>query len=310
MTRRARLNFVIFTLAVVGSGWLGVAVDRAAGVTTATGTATSSGGGTTGMLLFLLGPVVAAVALRLFSRDGAGPLGFTLRIPHAVRWFAGAAVFYPVVTAIAIGLGVATGQVTVNDRPGLLAAIGAVFLVQLVKNPIEEFVFRGYGTRTALAMGLRGRLVPHLLAGTVWALWHVPLYLVWTSAADMRLVTSLPMALFMPLMFAGLLAASVLYGEMRARTGSIWPGVLMHSVCNAIATPLMVDGFLTFEGHSDVLFSPVAASIVLTVLTAAAGLLLLGRRNGQPAAAGLADAEQVGVSAASSAPSRTALNQH
>jgi membrane protease YdiL (CAAX protease family) len=282
MMSRARRNFTIFAVAVVGTGWLGVAADRAAGTETATGTATSSGDGTPGMLLFLLGPVVAAVLLHAFTRDrdGGGSLGLTPRA--GLRWYAAAAVFYPLVTAIAIGLGVATGFVTVNDRPGLLAALGTVFLVQLVKNPIEEFAFRGYGTRTALAMGLRGRLVPHLLAGAVWGLWHVPLYLVWTSAADMRLVTSLPMSLFLPLMMAGTMAASELYGEVRARTGSIWPGVLMHSVCNAIATPLMVDGHLTFTGHGDVFFSPVAGSIVLIVLTAGAGVALTRMR--EPAA--------------------------
>ena len=278
---RARINFAVFTLSVIATGWLGVAVDRAAGVQTATGTATSAGGGTTGMLFFLLGPVIAALALHFFSRDGAGTLGLRVRAPW--RWYAGAALFYPLATAVTIGLGVASGLVTVHDRPGFVAAFLSVFAVQLIKNPIEELVFRGYGTRTALAMGLRGRLVPHLLAGAVWGLWHVPLYLVWTSAADMRLVTSLPMALFLPLMFAGLLAASVLYGEIRHRTGSIWPGVLMHSVCNAIVTPLMIDGYLRFEGHSDAVFSPAAASAVLITLTAAAGLLVARRRAPSPA---------------------------
>ncbi|MDI6097178.1 hypothetical protein QLQ12_00960 [Actinoplanes sp. NEAU-A12] len=116
MTGRARLNFALFSLAVVGSGWLGVAVDRATGATTATGTATSSGGGTTGMLFFLFGPVIAALALHAFTRnrDGGGPRGLTPRIPHPVRWLAAAAVFYPAVTPIAVGLGVAAGQVTIN----------------------------------------------------------------------------------------------------------------------------------------------------------------------------------------------------
>ncbi|MEU4163381.1 CPBP family intramembrane glutamic endopeptidase [Actinoplanes sp. NPDC026670] len=273
MTGRARLNFIIFALTVAGTGWLGVAVDRAAGVETATGTATSSGSGTTGMLFFLLGPLVAVPVLRFLSRDGGGSLGLSPRA--GLGWFAFAAVFYPLVTAISIGLGVATGYVTVTDRTGLFGAAAAVFAVQLIKNPIEELVFRGYGTRTALAMGLRGRLVPHLLAGAVWGLWHVPLYLVWTSAADMALVTTLPMPLFLLLTMAGTMAASVLYGEMRARTGSIWPGVLMHSFCNALATPLMVGGYLTFEGHSDAVFSPVAGSVVLIVLTAAAGCALV-----------------------------------
>jgi hypothetical protein len=45
----------------------------------------------------------------------------------------------------------------------------------------------------------------------------------------------------------------------------------------------LVDGFPEFEGHSDVLSSPVAGSIVLIVLTAAAGLALVRTR--EPATA-------------------------
>jgi membrane protease YdiL (CAAX protease family) len=165
-----------------------------------------------------------------------------------------------------------------------LPAFLAVLAVQAIKNPIEEFVFRGYGTRTAMALRLPGAATPHMLVGLVWALWHLPLYLVWTSAADMRLVTSLPMPLFLPLLVAGLTAASLVYGELRVRTGSIWPGVVLHSMTNALVTPLLVDRHLTFTGHADVLFSPVSTSLVVMLLFGAAGVLLVRRR----AAAGYA----------------------
>ncbi|GAA3205041.1 CPBP family intramembrane glutamic endopeptidase [Dactylosporangium siamense] len=284
---RARRNFVLFTVAVVGAGWLGVAADLAAGTDLANDAAFSDSGGTPGMLLFILGPVIAAVVLHFASRDGAGPLGLTLRFPHRTRWFAAAALLYPVITAVSVGAGVAVGAVTFSwtgDAP-LIAAFLTVFAVQVIKNPLEEFIFRGYGTRTAMALGLPGRLAPHLLVGVVWSAWHLPLYLMWTSAADLRLVTSLSWPLFLVLMFAGLTVAAVLYGEMRVRTGSIWPGVVLHSVTNAIATPLVVDGHLGFSGHADALFSPVASSVVVTVLLGAAGLLLVSRRrpDGVPA---------------------------
>lgn len=287
-TGRARLNFALFTLAVVATGWLGVAADRAAGVDLTAGVAVSRSSGTNGQALFILGPVVAALVLFFLSRDGAGPLGLTLRFPHRTRWFAGSAVVAPVFTAVVVGAGVAVGAVAwvstpPSGAPSLPAAVVTVFAVQLIKNPIEEFIFRGYGTRTAMALGLPGRIAPHLLVGVVWALWHLPLYLVWTSPADMRAVTSLPVPLFLPLLFAGLTAAALLYGELRVRTGSIWPGVVLHSVSNAIVTPLLVDGHLRFDGHADVLFSPAVSSVGSMLLFGAAGLALVAwRRSPQP----------------------------
>lgn len=232
---------------------------------------------------------MVALALHLLSRDGAGPLGFTLRFAHRTRWFAAAAALYPAVTVIAVGLGVAAGVVTLSlapspGSPAYLAAFLAVLAVQAIKNPIEEFIFRGYGTRTAMALGLRGAATPHLLVGVVWALWHLPLYLVWTSPADMRLVTSLSWPLFLPLLVAGLVAASLVYGELRVRTGSIWPGVVLHSMSNAVATPLLVNGHLGFDGHADAFFSPIASSIVLMLLFGVVGLLLLSRRGAGAAA--------------------------
>jgi membrane protease YdiL (CAAX protease family) len=280
---RARLNFTIFALAAVGAGWLGVLLDLGAGAELTSSVATSDSSGTLGLAVFILLPVVTALVLYFVSRDGAGPLGLTLRLRRPVRWFGAAVLLYPLATAIALGVGIATGTADLSTapaagKPAFLAAFVAILGFQVIKNLFEEFTFRGYGTRTALAMGLPGRLTPHLLVGVVWALWHLPLYLVWTPAADMRLVTSLPWPLFAPLFIAGLTAAAVVYGEMRARTGSIWPGVVLHSVSNAIVTPLLVNEHLTFTGHGDALASPVPTSIVMIVLFTGVGLLLARRR--------------------------------
>ena len=68
------------------------------------------------------------------------------------------------------------------------------------------------------------------------------------------------------------------YGELRVRTGSIWPGAALHSMSNAVVTPLIVNGHLRFDGHADVLFSPVPASIMTMLLFGATWLLLTSRR--------------------------------
>ena len=73
---------------------------------------------------------------------------------------------------------VSAGAVTFHLAPAsgkqaLPSAVAAVLGFMLVKNVLEEFIFRGYATRTAQGLGLPG-VWPHLLVGAVWAAWHLP----------------------------------------------------------------------------------------------------------------------------------------
>jgi membrane protease YdiL (CAAX protease family) len=47
--------------------------------------------------------------------------------------------------------------------------------------------------------------------------------------------------------FVGVLLLAIVLGEMRVRTGSIWPGVVMHTVGGAIALA-GVSGLVDFGG--------------------------------------------------------------
>lgn len=280
--RRTWINFVVFAVVVIGSGWLFVALDRATGEITGTGSVTSTSGSTSGQGLWILVPALAALALYFLSRDGAGPLGLTLRFAHRTRWAAFCVAVLPAIGLLIILAGMAAGVTSFASapapgKPALLVAILSTLPFLLVKNVIEEFIFRGYGTRTAMALGLSGAK-PHILVGTVWALWHLPLYLVWMPPADMRAATSLPWLLFLPMFLLGTIALGIVFGEIRVQTGSIWPVVLMHTVINAIATPLLINGHLTFTGHSDALFQPIPNALISMILTAGLGLYLLRRR--------------------------------
>ncbi|GAA3086525.1 hypothetical protein GCM10017600_35040 [Streptosporangium carneum] len=280
---RARINFAVFSAVTVGCGWLFVALDRAAGEVTGAGSVSSASGGTNGQGLWIAVPALVALALHFLSRDGAGPLGFTLRFAGRARWFAFAVLLSPVVTVALVAAATATGAATFSFAPRagetpLLVAVAAALGFLLVKNLLEEFIFRGYGTRTAMALGLRG-VAPHVLVGLVWGLWHIPLYTVWMSQADFRQSTTLSWSWYLPTFFAGIVAAAVLYGEMRVRTGSIWPGVVLHTVDNALVTPLLLNGHLTFEGHGDALFGVAPNSVASILLFGGAGLVLLRRRN-------------------------------
>lgn len=215
----------------------------------------------------------------MFRRDGAGPLGLTLRFPHQLRWFALAlAVSVPVVI---IATGVLSGTVSFSlsapGKPSLVAGVGAVLGFLLVKNTLEEFIFRGYATRTAMALGLPG-IAPHLLVGAVWATWHLPLYLVWMSQDQYEATTTLPRAIYLPMLCLGALAVATTLGELRVQSGSIWPGVILHTLSGALAAPLLTDSHLTFRGHSDALFSPNANSIASTVAFGLVGIAAYRRR--------------------------------
>ncbi|MBG0826311.1 CPBP family intramembrane metalloprotease [Planomonospora sp. ID67723] len=280
---RAWINFAVFSAVTVGGGWLFVALDRATGEAAGTGSVTSASGGTNGQGLWIAVPALTALALYFLSRDGAGPLGLTLRFADRTRWFAFAAVFSPVTAAVSVAAataaGVATFSVTPSaGGPSLPVAFATALGFLVVKNLLEEFIFRGYGTRTAMALGLRG-VAPHALVGLVWGLWHLPLYTVWMSQADFRRSTTLPWSWYLPTFLAGIVVMAVLYGEMRVRTGSIWPGVVLHTVGNALTTPLLVNGHLDFEGHGDALFGVAGNSVVSILLFGGAGLFLLHRRN-------------------------------
>ncbi|MEV8635804.1 CPBP family intramembrane glutamic endopeptidase [Streptosporangium sp. NPDC051023] len=280
---RARINFAVFSAVTIGGGWLFAALDRATGQITGAGSVTSTSGGTNGQGLWLVVPALTALALHFLSRDGAGPLGLTLRFADRTRWFAFVMVLSPIAIAVSVAGATATGAATFSltpraGEPALLTAFATTLGFLLVKNLLEEFIFRGYGTRTAMALGLRG-VAPHVLIGLVWGLWHVPLYTVWMSQADFRQTTTLPWAWYLPTLLVGTVALAVLYGEIRMWTGSIWPGVVLHTVDNALITPLLLNGHLSFEGRGDTLFGLAPNSVISVLLFGGTGLVLLHWRS-------------------------------
>src|SRR5918994_4471668 len=222
---RAATNLAIFAAVAVTIGWAGIALDRAMD---------EPRGNSLGMGLWLVLPALTAVLLVRIRPDGGGPLGLTLRFPQRTRWFTLAALFYVPFTALIVLAGIVAGVGSFDasspaGKPALLAAIVGALAPLALKNVFEELAWRGFGTRTAIAAGLP-RLRAHLLVGLTWAIWHLPLYVYFLSRSDFRATTSLAWPLFIPIFFAGVLATAVVLGEVRLRTGPIWPGGVMHTV--------------------------------------------------------------------------------
>jgi membrane protease YdiL (CAAX protease family) len=128
----------------------------------------------------------------------------------------------------------------------------------------EEFGWRGY---------LLPRLAPlggwqaSALVGVIWGLWHAPLI-----ALDGYNFPGHPIAgVFAMLMFT--VPLSVILAWLRFRTGSIWPGVLLHGAINAQATVVI----LVLSKGNSLLRPPVGLLGTVPFWLLAAWLIWTGR---------------------------------
>jgi CAAX protease family protein len=100
-------------------------------------------------------------------------------------------------------------------------------------------------------IGWRGFLVPELakrnsfaataiISGFIWALWHYPIFLLANGYSG-----GTPIWYYLPLFTVLLLAISFVWIWMRLKSGSLWPGVVLHAAHNTFIQeffdPLTVD---------------------------------------------------------------------
>jgi membrane protease YdiL (CAAX protease family) len=259
-------NLAIFAVAALTSGWIGHWLDGVIGVPHGEGA---------GQLLWIAGPLLTALILRGFAGDGWGDFGLRPALARNAPWYLFSLAFFPFCTAAVVLAGMAFGRVSV---PGFSASGSVMFLhlvslaliPSFVKNLFEEFAWRGYLVPRITAVGMAD-LAGHLLVGPVWAAWHIPYYLFFLDRATLEAYTPLGMPLFILMMFPGVAALSIVYGELRLLTGSVWPAVLLHTVSNAVADPLFLHGYLRVSPEADILFSPGPGSVVSIVLSCCIG---------------------------------------
>ena len=211
-----RFHLVVFTVVTLAAGWIGAAVDDAVGL--------ESGQGP-GMLIWILLPFLTSALLRsLGGRRGWSDFGLRPAFGGHLGSYAISILFYPAIALAVGGFGLLIGRLEGRfDAAAEAWRIGASVLVisQIWTNLFEEFAFRGYLAPKGLA-AFRSRWTAHLLTGLVWGAWHIPYLPVISPFAGERLVTLVPRFL------AAAVAASLVYGEIRHRTGSLWPAVLMQ----------------------------------------------------------------------------------
>lgn len=256
----------IFIVAVLGLGWIGPVIDRSVG--------TDSGGGP-GQLFWLLLPIGAAMLLRWRAGDGFADAGLRPQYQANRRWYELSSAFYPIVMLTAIGGGIAVDHWEFYDdwSPLRFAAVAAFALIPFTFAAIaEEFGWRGYLTPRLEAAGV-GRLTNHVLVGVVWGAWHLP-YM--ADAWDYSTESLWTMA---PRVILGTTVIAVVYGEIRLRTGSVWPAVIMHASSNAVAGALInTDDVLIQNEAAPWIFAPGVDGVIVIAISAALAAVLMTRR--------------------------------
>lgn len=197
------------------------------------------------MLIWLLLPVLAAMILAHRQRSGLRGLGLSPNGRHKALSYGVALVGYP---ALVAGVLVAAllfapdpGRVDLNATGhGVVSAMLFGLVPFGIKNVAEELIWRGYFTprlQPTHAHGAWPVWRGHLCVGLLWAAWHVPYYLFFLPPSELASYTSLNLLPFMVSASLGMLALACLLGELRLLSGSIWPGVLLHTVANALGNP-------------------------------------------------------------------------
>jgi membrane protease YdiL (CAAX protease family) len=259
-------NIVIFAILVNGLAWLGPVLG---------GDPTTPG---PGFLVWGTAPLVSALVMVFLLRDKVS-LGFKPAFRGNGRWYALSILAYPVVIAVVLGLGLLLGASSIsNFAVGTFAtAMIPLAVTFFIFAFIEEVGWRGY--LAPKVYGLNDSLLGHALVGVIWASWHFP-YLreLWAHTSE-GLVTLLPRFILGTIVFA------VVYGEIRIRTGSVWPAVLMHWIGNTFANTLLAGfagaGFVSLVSGKEWLGSFGVEGVLMIVLFGLLGGVLYLRRRGQ-----------------------------
>ena len=137
-------------------------------------------------VLFLIGgagPLIAALVLTYTREDRRTRGDFWVRAYDSRRirwpWSAATLLLHPAIILIAFGLGAAFGDPapTLNPRAGSLTSLLTLAFFVFWFGPLpEELGWRGFALDRLQVR--QTALVASLILGSVWALWHVPLFFI------------------------------------------------------------------------------------------------------------------------------------
>lgn len=266
MRSQHRTAFILFIAFVLATGWIGLAVDRQAGMDSTTMQ-------TPGVLIWLVGPLVAAVVYWLVTKRFF--LGLKPNLREGWPWWIVALIASPLITLIVLALGGVVGGIDFGalSVAGLAAAFAAALPANFVKNIFEEFIWRGVIVADLVKRKV-GDWGIYLISGAVWGLWHIPYYLGIMKAETLHDILPVSPAVFALIAIVSILGMAIFYAELFRLAGSIWPAVIAHAMDNSFKDQILLGGHAVFtNATTQWLLSP-AVGVVTTLLWGVFGLVL------------------------------------
>jgi membrane protease YdiL (CAAX protease family) len=259
--KKTILCLVIFAVLVNAVAWIG----RMMG-----GDPTTPG---IGFLIWGTAPILVSVLMRAATRDWSD-FGGKPGVKKSARWYLLSLLAYPVAIVLVLMIGslLSATSITGFSAEPFLKAVLPALVIFFFFAIFEEVGWRGYLAPKMYSLGINIYLA-NVLVAVVWASWHLP-YIVELSS-----YTSEGLGTFLPRFYLGAFAFSLVYGEIRIRTGSFWPAVLMHWMGNAIANPLIA-GFVTLAAGEEYLGSIGVDGVFMIALFGLLGVMLVRRRQG------------------------------
>ena len=235
--KRTIRNILLFTLLVNALAWLGPLLG---------GDPSEPG---LGFLIWGVAPLASCLIVRAVTRDW-GDLGIRPGFRKHWVWYLVSLLAYPAAIAIALGLGAAQNVVRFQGFtwPAFMQAFLPALVIYLIFAIFEEFGWRGYLAPKMYSLGLNVYLA-HVLVAVIWASWHLP------YIGALSEYTTEGLGAYLPRFYLGCFAFTIVYGEIRMRTNSVWPAVVMHWFGNSIANPLVAQ-FVALEPGMESLGSP------------------------------------------------------
>jgi membrane protease YdiL (CAAX protease family) len=277
-SKRTVRNLVIFAAAVVGSAVLAGVVERFTAPPS-----TEPGTPGLGQLVWIVTPPGVALLLRLLS-DGWDDLGLRPYFKGNGFWWWASVLVFPVVLTLSALFGTLFGGIDLDASlfPAFLAALIPALIAAMVKNVFEEVAWRGYLAPKVYSLDWNIWL-SHAIVGLIWGAWHLPFVLVlWPYLTPGMLWA------FVPLLLVGTIGQSVVYGEIRLATGSVWPAWAMHTIGNALGNALLLSGVIQLAPGRELWYSPGAEGVISVLAMFAIGYWLHQRgknkrAHGEPA---------------------------
>jgi membrane protease YdiL (CAAX protease family) len=220
-----------------------------------------------GFLIWGTAPILVSLLMRAVTRDWFD-LGARPGLIKNLRWYLVSLLAYPVAIALILLIGSLTSATSVSEfsmGPYLQAALPAMVIFFFFAL-FEEVGWRGYLAPKMYSLGINV-YVAHALVAVVWASWHLPFI------RELSTYTTEGLATYIPRLYLGAFAFSIVYGEIRIITATFWPAVLMHWVGNTIANPL-VAGFVSFSAGKEYLGSVGVDGLFMIAFFGLMGILI------------------------------------